>query len=217
MNPGGVMHLLAQHSADFDPSKPWSERESTLRGSSRLFDQVATWRTSPHTGRAHEFTRLLCPDWVNVIAFTAPEAGSELLVVEQFRHGIDAPTFEIVGGVCDPGEEPFHSAARELREETGHVSEHWVSLGSSTPNPAVQNNHCHFFLALDCQSTGPLELDPSEELRVWAMPWQEWQAQLRTGGMHHALVLAAFLRLYVWEGWDELRKVLEGSAPPSRI
>jgi 8-oxo-dGTP pyrophosphatase MutT (NUDIX family) len=150
---------------------------------------------------------------VNVVAFTPAEEGGELLLVEQFRHGIDASTFEIVGGVCDPEEDPFHSAARELKEETGFVSEEWISLGSCTPNPAVQNNHCHFFLAMNCQSTGRLELDPSEELRVWAVPWKEWQGMLRTGQIHHALVLAAFLRLYAWEGWADLRKDLEGAAP----
>ena len=208
-----MMRLLAQHSAGFDPSTPWTEQGSSLRGASRLFDQIATQRRSPHTDRAHEFTRLLCPEWVNVIAFTAPAEGGELLVVEQFRHGIDAPTFEIVGGVCDPGEDPFFSASRELREETGHVSEHWVSLGSCTPNPAVQNNRCHFFLAQDCRSTGTLELDPSEELRVWAMPWKEWREMLRTGEIHHALVLAAFLRLYAWEGWDELNDSLARAIP----
>jgi ADP-ribose pyrophosphatase len=200
------MRLLAQHSAGFDPSTPWTEQESSLRGASRLFDQVAARRSSPHTQRSHEFTRLLCPEWVNVVAFTE---GGELLVVEQFRHGIDAPTFEIVGGVCDPGEDPALSASRELREETGFVSERWVPLGSCTPNPAVQNNRCHFFLAQDCRSTGTLELDPSEELRVWALEWTEWRELLRTGGIHHALVLAAFLRLYSWEGWEELRRSLE--------
>jgi 8-oxo-dGTP pyrophosphatase MutT (NUDIX family) len=208
-----MMRLLAQHSAGFDPSTPWKEQDSSLRGASRLFDQIATRRQSPHTERSHEFTRLLCPEWVNVVAFTPAQEGGELLVVEQFRHGIDAPTFEIVGGVCDSGEDPFHSAARELKEETGFVSDDWVALGSCTPNPAVQNNHCHFFLAMNCRSTGHLELDPSEELRVWAVPWKEWQDMLRIGEIHHALVLAAFLRLYAWEGWGDLRRQLEGGAP----
>ena len=203
------MRLLAQHSAGFDPNLPWLEQESSLRGASRLFDQVAARRRSPHTQRDHEFTRLLCPDWVNVVAFTRPEDGGELLMVEQFRHGIDASTLEIVGGVCDPGEAPFVSAQRELLEETGHTSDQWVSLGSCTPNPAVQNNRCHFFLATDCRSTGPLKLDPSEELRVWAVPWKEWRDMLRTGEVHYALVLAAFLRLYAWEGWAELKRSLE--------
>ena len=130
-------------------------------------------------------------------------------MVEQFRHGIDAATLEVVGGVCDPGEDPFLSARRELKEETGHVSDRWVPLGSCTPNPAVQNNRCHFFLALDCRSSSALELDPSEELRLWAISWKECQAKLKSGEIHHALVLAAFLKLTCWDGWTEFKASLD--------
>jgi len=203
------MRLLAQSPDGFDPSRPWHELGTTLRGQSRLFDQFSALRRSPHTDREHEFTRLRCPDWINVIAFKPLAEGGELLVVEQFRHGIDEPTFEVVGGVCDPGEEPGQSALRELREETGHVPGRWIPLGSCTPNPAIQNNHCHFFLALDCRSEGELALDRSEELRLWAVPWREWDRMLRDGQVHHSLVLAAFLRLGLWPEWPEFRASLE--------
>jgi 8-oxo-dGTP pyrophosphatase MutT (NUDIX family) len=203
-----LMRLLAKHSPAFDPSLPWVQDGETIRGESRLFQQVSAMRRSPHTNRGHEFTRLKCPEWANVIAFTPMEAGGEL-VVEQFRHGIDASTLEIIGGVCDEGEHPFTTAQRELLEETGHKSERWISLGSCTPNPATQNNHYHFYLALDCTSEAALDLDPSEELQLWAVPWKEWEEKLRNGEIHHALVLAAFLRLYYWEGWNALRASLE--------
>lgn len=199
------MRLLATHSPGFDPGTPWADQGSTTTSHSRLFRQVATTRRSPHTLREAVFTRLMCPDWVNVIAFT--ESG-ELLVVEQYRHGIDASTREIIGGVCEPGEEPLRSAQRELLEETGHASEQWIGLGYCEPNPAVQNNRCHFFLALGCREVAPLDLDPSEELRVWAYRWEEWQALMLDGGVTHALVLAAFLRLSLWEGWEALRQTL---------
>ncbi len=202
------MRLLAQHSPHFDPSRAWEGETAVIRGETRLFRQIGVVRRSPHTGRTHDFTRLECPDWVNVIAFTE---GLELLVVEQFRHGIDASTLESIGGVCDPGEDPAGAARRELLEETGHRSEHWVSLGWSTPNPAVQDNRCHFFLALDCRSVADLDLDPSEELRVWAVPWREWQEKLHSGEVHHALVLAILYRLGLWEGWEAFRKRLESS------
>lgn len=200
------MRLIAQHSSHFDPSTAWIGEEATLRGETRLFRQMGVIRRSPHTGRAHDFTRLECPDWVHVIAITAND---ELLVVEQFRHGIDASTLEGVGGVCEPGEDPEAAARRELLEETGHQGSTWVSLGWCTPNPAVQDNRCHFYLALECVPVAELDLDPSEELRVWAMPWAEWEAKLRGGSIHHALVLAAFLRLQLWVGWDKLKETLE--------
>jgi 8-oxo-dGTP pyrophosphatase MutT (NUDIX family) len=200
--------MLAQHSPEFDPSIPWIDCETVTSRESQLFQNDLVRRRSPHTAREHAFTRLLCPDWVNVIAFTGPPAGAELLLVEQFRHGIDASTLEIIGGVCDPGEDPATTARRELLEETGHSSRNWVSLGSCAPNPAVQNNRCHFFLAQECVPVAALDLDPSEELRVWAAPWAEAEALLRSGGMDHALHMAAFLRLFTWPGWGPLERAL---------
>jgi 8-oxo-dGTP pyrophosphatase MutT (NUDIX family) len=202
------MRLLAQHSPGFDPATPWRDCGLIPTRESHLFQHFKVRRRSPHTDREHDFTRLVCPEWVNVVAFTTPELGGELLLVEQFRHGIDASTLEVVGGVCDPGEDPAQTARRELLEETGHQAGQWVALGSCRPNPAVQNNRCHLFLALDCAPVAQLDLDPSEELRVWAAPWSEAEALLRDGTLDHALVMAALLRLFLWPGWPELERTL---------
>ena len=204
------MRMLAQHSPAFDPSRPWLDLRAVEQGDCKLFQQIRILRRSPHTEREHAFTRLLCPDWVNVVAFT--EAG-EVLLVEQFRHGIEASTLEVVGGVCDPGEDPDASGRRELLEETGFVPGRWLSLGSCAPNPAIQNNHCHFFLALACRPVAELDLDPSEELRVWAVPWREVEDLLRRGGIDHALVQVAFLRLFLWEGWQAFAATLNSTEP----
>jgi 8-oxo-dGTP pyrophosphatase MutT (NUDIX family) len=105
------------------------------------------------------------------------------------------------------------AAKRELLEETGHVSENWTALGHCTPNPAIQNNRCHFFLALDCRQAVDLALDPMEELRVWGMPYQEWEHKLKSGEVHHGLVLAAFERLRLSPAWGPLQRLL-ADAPP---
>lgn len=199
------MRRLQCHPLGFDPALPWIQDSQSVRQDSLLFRQIVAQRRSPHTGRAHDFYRLQGPDWVNVVAFNDR---MELLVVEQFRHGIDGPTLEIPGGCCDEGERPEQSAQRELREETGHGAEQWIPLGSCTPNPATQSNRCHSFLALGCYTEGDLALDPAEELQVWACPWPEWQDLMRRGAIHHALVLAAFQRLSLWEGWPGLLRQL---------
>jgi 8-oxo-dGTP pyrophosphatase MutT (NUDIX family) len=204
------MRLLHRQPEGFDPRTPWTQESESVRQDSALFRQIVAQRSSPHTGRQHAFYRLQGPDWVNVVGFTA---GGELLVVEQFRHGIDAATLEIPGGGCDAGEAPAVAARRELREETGFVSTHWVPLGFCTPNPATQNNRCHTFLALDCVPAGALELDPAEELQVWASSWSEWRQRMQKGEIHHALVLAAFQLLTHWEGWPSLLSRLEASGP----
>jgi len=195
------MRMLAQHSQGFDPATPWLDCEITSTRESHLFQHFKIRRRSPHTSREHDFTRLICPDWVNVVAFTGQ---GELLLVEQFRHGIDASTLEVIGGVCNAGEDPALTGRRELLEETGHAPGQWVDLGSCAPNPAVQSNRCHFYLATDCARVAELDLDPSEELRVWAAPWAEAEQMLRAGVLDHALVMAAFLSLFLWPGWGEL-------------
>jgi 8-oxo-dGTP pyrophosphatase MutT (NUDIX family) len=143
---------------------------------------------------------------VHAIPFTPKGSGLELLAVEQYRHGVDRASLEVPGGVCDGLEDPLDAAKRELLEETGHESSNWVSLGYCSPNPAIQNNRCHFFLALDCEKVRDLVLDPTEELSVWAMPYSEWEAKLKSGEIHHALVLAAFNRLHSSEAWQSLQK-----------
>lgn len=199
------MRLLASHTDAFDPARPWEDLALEREMDARILRVREHRLRSPHTGREALFTRLACPEWMNTLAFT--ESG-ELLVVEQYRHGTGRSSLEIVGGVCEPGEAPEATARRELLEETGHAADTWVSLGSCAPNPAIQDNHCHFFLALGCCQVAPLDLDPSEELRVWAMTWSEWEARLRSGEIDHALVLVACLRLQQWEGWDRLKASL---------
>jgi ADP-ribose pyrophosphatase len=196
------MRLLRSHSEGFDPGQPWIQEAEDIRQDSRLFRQIVAKRRSPHTDLRHAFYRLEGPDWVNVVAFTAE---GELLIVEQFRHGIDEATLEVPGGSCDPGESPAESAVRELREETGFTHGRLIALGSCTPNPATLTNRCHTFLALDCVPVGELELDAAEELRVWACTWPEWESMLRQGRVHHALVLTAMLKLQLWDGWKDLR------------
>ena len=50
-----------------------------------------------------------------------------------------------------------------------------------------------------------LDLDPSEELRVWAAPWAEVEAMVQDQRLDHALVLVALLRLSLWPEWAALR------------
>src|SRR5688572_12645000 len=61
------------------------------------------------------------PNAVTIFALTAEK---ELLLVEQYKHGIGEICLEVPGGVMDKSE-PLAEAQRELLEETGYHSSRW--------------------------------------------------------------------------------------------
>jgi ADP-ribose pyrophosphatase len=127
---------------------------------------------------------------VNVLALT-PE--HHLVLVRQFRYGIDDFSLELPGGVMEPGEGPAAAGLRELREETGYAGTPAVILGNVHPNPAIQSNRCHFVLVERATPTHDPSWDRDEEIQVTTVPVPDVLQLARTGGITHALVLNALL------------------------
>lgn len=146
-------------------------------------------RRSPRTDQVGVYKVLRIASWVNVVALTPQR---EVLLVEQFRHGIDDLTLEIPGGVLEPGEDAAVGAARELREETGFAGDPPILLGEVFPNPAIQDNRCYTYLVENAREVGELELDPGEHIEVHRVPLPEITGYLRSGRIRHSLVVAAF-------------------------
>lgn len=128
-------------------------------------------------------------DWVNVIAVTADD---QVVLIEQYRHGISAVTLEIPGGIIDKGEGPIAAGLRELREESGFAGDDVTLLGQAHPNPAYQSNVVYSVLVRDARRVGDLEQDSGEDIAVRLVPMGEIPRLIREGQITHALVIVAF-------------------------
>jgi 8-oxo-dGTP pyrophosphatase MutT (NUDIX family) len=169
--------------------KPWKRKKHKVDYDCGFFQVHVDHSASPVTGKEHPFFILSTHDWTNVIALTPAQ---EVLMVSQYRHGSGEVSLEIPGGAVEPGESPLKAAQRELREETGYRATRWKSLGSVRPNPAILDNTCYFFLALDAKPAGELDLDEAEELEVSLHDLKDIPRLIRRGGIRHSLVIAAF-------------------------
>ncbi len=132
------------------------------------------------------------PDWVNIIGLTKEK---QVVLIEQFRHGTEEIILEIPGGMIDDGEEPEAAAKRELLEETGYSSDKFIYLGKSHPNPAIQDNLIHHFLAVDCEKTGETSFDEHESVVTKLAAFDEIPNLIKDEKITHSLVIAAFYLL----------------------
>ena len=170
--------------------KPWQRLDSETVYSCRIFSLQKNTSRSPRTGKTHDFFVLDSTEWVNIIPVTPNE---EVVLIRQYRHGTDDITLEIPGGMVDQEDvSPLHAARREMQEETGYDSDDIIPLGAIHPNPAIQGNRCHSFLARNVEKICEPSFDTTEETEVTLVPVSDLPEIVRKGLITHALVVVAF-------------------------
>ncbi len=141
------------------------------------------------TNDIHNFFIIEPTNWVNTIAITDNQ---EVILVKQYRYGIEKITLEIPGGMIDKEELPEIAAQRELLEETGYKAKSWQLIGITDPNPAIQNNKCYIFLATGLEFTTDPKLDNTEEIEVVTVALNKIPEMIQQGKITHSLVITAF-------------------------
>lgn len=130
--------------------------------------------------------------WANVVAITKK---NEVVLVRQYRHGVQEISLELPGGVVDAGEDPLEGAKRELLEETGYGGGSILEVGRIYPNPAIQQNTLYCYLATDVEWVGEQDLDDSEEIEVELVPLDAVIEMVQQGKLLHALNVAVLFKV----------------------
>lgn len=130
------------------------------------------------------------PGGVGILAL---EADGSVLLVRQYRYAFGRTLLEIPAGKREPGEEPFATARRELREETGAVAESWTPLGKLIASPGCYDEVLYLYLAQDLHY-GATDPDEDEFLAVERMPLDELARLCLEGEVADAKTVCAVLK-----------------------
>jgi len=181
-----------------DGVQPWRRVDEKVIADFRIFRMADETYARPDGAGQFGFYVILSVDWVNVVPVTTE---GKVVLIRQWRAGSDEVAIEVPGGMVDAGEDPQDAAGRELEEETGYRSERVVRTGRLRPNPAIQRNFLHTFVALGARPDGKPHLEEREDIETFEATWDEVDAMVRSGAIDHALVInaLAFARRYVEE------------------
>jgi len=98
----------------------------------------------------------LRPDVALILPITSNQ---EIIFVRQYRHGAGEILLELPAGTFNPDEEsPQVAAIRELKEETGYITEQITPLSILYDNPVKDTNKVHLFIAENVIKNGEQEL-----------------------------------------------------------
>ena len=115
-----------------------------------------------------------------------------ILMERQFRYPLRRHFIELPAGKIDPGENPLHTAKRELKEECGYEAAEWRHLATLHPCIGYADEHIELYLARGLTYVGRA-LDEGEFLEVFPLAIDEALEWVRQGRITEAKAVTGLL------------------------
>jgi ADP-ribose pyrophosphatase len=132
------------------------------------------------------------------VAVAAVDEGGRLVLVQQYRHPVEAVLWELPAGMLDVAGEPMHAtAARELAEEAGLAADRWATLIDLYVTPGGSSERMRILLAEGLHEvprpTGYAAEHEEADLVVIRAPLPEVLTAVHAGRVHNAALVVGAL------------------------
>lgn len=117
--------------------------------------------------------------------------GGKTILARSYKLGVGEISLSLPAGYLEDGEQPVEAAKRELREETGHEAEEWVSLGRYVVDGNYGAGAMYAFIARGARKVCEPASGDHEEQELLVMPFAEAVAKLRAGEVAQQSTAAA--------------------------
>lgn len=128
-----------------------------------------------------------------------------LVLVRQYRYGVNKTLWELPAGTVDEGENPRACAIRECQEETGWIPRETQSFGSFFGAPAGSQEQTFFFILSDLKK-GEAHPDPDEHLTVREFSLSQLHRMLQSGEICDAKSIIGLYRYFEKIGFSKKSK-----------
>jgi 8-oxo-dGTP pyrophosphatase MutT (NUDIX family) len=118
-------------------------------------------------------------------AVVALDEKNHLCLLRQYRHAAGGWIWELPAGKSEGGEDPLHTAQRELAEEAGLHAASWQKLGTTLVTPGFCNEVIHLYLARELTPV-PRQLESHELIETHWIPYAQAQGWTRDGTLTDA-------------------------------
>ncbi|HLA45848.1 MAG TPA: NUDIX hydrolase, partial [Aggregatilineales bacterium] len=117
----------------------------------------------PNGVEIRDFYRVDITPYVMIFALTDDH---RVALLEHYRHGPQTTTLDLPAGYIENDDDALETARRELREETGLVSENWLSFGKQFIDGNRGCGWVYCYLARDARIEGKPQPEATEIMTV---------------------------------------------------